>query len=777
MYYGPGGMGEADGGLSKMDELDYELWHACAGPLTSLPPVDSLVMYWPQGHIEQVVACTPDSAGAHDVFQASKEFKLPSHLLCTINRIELQADAQTDEVFAQMDLTPQLEGQVTKEMKEAPPPTKQNNVRSFCKTLTASDTSTHGGFSVPRRAAEDCLPLLDHNMNPPCQELVAKDLHGKEWNFRHIYRGHPRRHLLTTGWSVFVSQKRLVAGDTVIFLRGENGQLRVGVRRACKQQPLARSTYFSCVNLHLGVLAAASHAAKEMLRFSVIYNPRTSPSEFVIPYHKYLKTEDNNLTVGSRFKMKFESDESTERRFSGTIVDIGDADPLKWPNSSWRSMKVEWDESVASERHERVSPWEIEPFVPISTLPAPPVGPRQKRRPPTPVTDLYPMGTSQSVLDPFQSNKLARFLHGHDPRNEACMGDDDDGDTQSSRTSSWAVKQEPPPRTGPQSWYPLADVSSYVMPAAAAASYQMLSAPPFAAAASLPADTTELQLSVKPVNLDQAPNAVSNVTWAAAAAFGSSPNLQIPAAPPFPVREPERCSRTLPSWLTSSKLGDVVTSAPGSGKIILPTTSLNNDPPAQPRTLRKNSEQDKVTNPPPVDHPCKLFGFNLADKAVSPPVSSAPSHCDDSEESGPWPATDHSSPLSVDQQVSKVATGTYSTPAAPVRSGTKVCQKGKFGRTIDLKKCESYFGLRRMLASLFNLEGLLDDLTKGWQLVYTDHENDVLLVGDDPWEEFCSCVRSLQILSPQDAANVSGKLPTSSSDEEDEWHSSGIISG
>ena len=30
----------------------------------------------------------------------------------------------------------------------------------FCKTLTASDTSTHGGFSVPRRAAEDCFPAL-----------------------------------------------------------------------------------------------------------------------------------------------------------------------------------------------------------------------------------------------------------------------------------------------------------------------------------------------------------------------------------------------------------------------------------------------------------------------------------------------------------------------------------------------------------------------------------------------------------------------------------------
>ena len=30
----------------------------------------------------------------------------------------------------------------------------------FCKQLTASDTSTHGGFSVPRRAAEKIFPPL-----------------------------------------------------------------------------------------------------------------------------------------------------------------------------------------------------------------------------------------------------------------------------------------------------------------------------------------------------------------------------------------------------------------------------------------------------------------------------------------------------------------------------------------------------------------------------------------------------------------------------------------
>lgn len=36
----------------------------------------------------------------------------------------------------------------------------------FCKTLTASDTSTHGGFSVPRRAAEDCFPPLVAKITP-----------------------------------------------------------------------------------------------------------------------------------------------------------------------------------------------------------------------------------------------------------------------------------------------------------------------------------------------------------------------------------------------------------------------------------------------------------------------------------------------------------------------------------------------------------------------------------------------------------------------------------
>ncbi|KAG9153383.1 hypothetical protein Leryth_017285, partial [Lithospermum erythrorhizon] len=80
------------------------------------------------------------------------------------------------------------QSEITKPDPPVPEPAKCT-VHSFCKTLTASDTSTHGGFSVLRRHADECLPPLDMSQQPPWQELVATDLHGNEWHFRHIFRG------------------------------------------------------------------------------------------------------------------------------------------------------------------------------------------------------------------------------------------------------------------------------------------------------------------------------------------------------------------------------------------------------------------------------------------------------------------------------------------------------------------------------------------------------------------------------------------------------------
>lgn len=65
----------------------------------------------------------------------------------------------------------------------------------------------------------------------------------------------------------------------------------------------------------------------------------------------------------------------------------------------------------------------------------------------------------------------------------------------------------------------------------------------------------------------------------------------------------------------------------------------------------------------------------------------------------------------------------------------QVHKSGSFGRSLDISEFSSYNELRSELAQLFGLEGLLDDRQRsGWQLVFVDRENDILLLGDDPWQ-------------------------------------------
>lgn len=56
--------------------------------------------------------------------------------------------------------------------------------------------------------------------------------------------------------------------------RGENGELRVGVRRAMRQQGNVPSSVISSHSMHLGVLATAWHAKSTGTMFTVYYKPR-----------------------------------------------------------------------------------------------------------------------------------------------------------------------------------------------------------------------------------------------------------------------------------------------------------------------------------------------------------------------------------------------------------------------------------------------------------------------------------------------------------------------
>ncbi|KAL6962718.1 hypothetical protein U1Q18_037677 [Sarracenia purpurea var. burkii] len=69
---------------------------------------------------------------------------------------------------------------------------------------------------------------------------------------------------------------------------GENGELRVGVRRLMRQQNNMPSSVISCDSMHLGVLATASQAISTGTLFSVFYKPSNFTSEDLVILLKLL---------------------------------------------------------------------------------------------------------------------------------------------------------------------------------------------------------------------------------------------------------------------------------------------------------------------------------------------------------------------------------------------------------------------------------------------------------------------------------------------------------
>ncbi|KAI9099650.1 hypothetical protein K1719_024655 [Acacia pycnantha] len=343
----------------RLKEASYEeLWKLCAGPLTDIPQVGEKVFYFPQGHLEHVEVLT------NQVFDQGMipHFNLPSQILCRVVNIQLLVEPETDEIYASITMLPDFESN-PKVPDPNPPETPKQELQSFCKILTASDISKHEGVVVLQKHAARCLPQLDMTQKNPTQELVARDLHGFEWKFKHVYKDQANTHLLTTGWSNFVSSKRLNAGDALLFLRGPNdNDLWCGVKHLTRQQSPVQSSVISSQCMHLGVLSTASHAIMTGSMFVVYYKPRIS--QFIVRLNKYLEAVNKNFSVGMPFMMRFEGHNSLEiLRFSGTIVGVGDFSPA-WHVSQWKSLKVQCHEPAAILRPERISLWEIEPFSP-----------------------------------------------------------------------------------------------------------------------------------------------------------------------------------------------------------------------------------------------------------------------------------------------------------------------------------------------------------------------------------------------------------------------------
>ncbi|KAG2262052.1 hypothetical protein Bca52824_069131 [Brassica carinata] len=338
-----------------------------------------------------------------EVCQLEPIFDIPSKICCNVFSIKLKVETTTDEIYAEIALLPD-----TSEV-EIPTPKDGNNIQNinyFTKVLSASDTSKKGSFVLNKRHAIECLPPMDTSQLTPSQEVIAKDIHGHEWKFKHTLRGTPQRHLFTSGWNEFAKKKDLVVGDSFIFLRGENGESRVGIRKAANhQQHNIPLPLISKQSMHHGIVAGALNAIKSKCMFVVFYKPRSS--QFLVNLEKFINGVNNKFSIGSRFLMKFEGRDFNEIRYYGTIVGARDFSH-HWKDSEWRSLEVQWDEAATIPRPDKVSPWEIEPFTHSSNI-LKSVVLNNKRQ-----SEIHDFGNYFSIFPIYSNMRVPTLTEGQD---------------------------------------------------------------------------------------------------------------------------------------------------------------------------------------------------------------------------------------------------------------------------------------------------------------------------------------------------------------------------
>uniref|UniRef100_A0A7N0V5Q4 TF-B3 domain-containing protein n=1 Tax=Kalanchoe fedtschenkoi TaxID=63787 RepID=A0A7N0V5Q4_KALFE len=104
----------------------------------------------------------------------------------------------------------------------------------FEKPLTPSDVGKLNRLVIPKQHAERHFPLNTSNGADSGGMLLSfEDEAGKFWRFRYSYWNSSQSYVLTKGWSRYVKEKRLDAGDVVLFERHptDPDRLFIGWRR------------------------------------------------------------------------------------------------------------------------------------------------------------------------------------------------------------------------------------------------------------------------------------------------------------------------------------------------------------------------------------------------------------------------------------------------------------------------------------------------------------------------------------------------------------------
>ncbi|KAG5395524.1 hypothetical protein IGI04_017338 [Brassica rapa subsp. trilocularis] len=129
-------------------------------------------------------------------------------------------------MMTNLSISREGEEEEEEEQEEAKKPMEEvEREHMFDKVVTPSDVGKLNRLVIPKQYAERYFPL-DSSTNEKGLLLNFEDLAGKSWRFRYSYWNSSQSYVMTKGWSRFVKDKKLDAGDIVSFQRcvGDSGR-------------------------------------------------------------------------------------------------------------------------------------------------------------------------------------------------------------------------------------------------------------------------------------------------------------------------------------------------------------------------------------------------------------------------------------------------------------------------------------------------------------------------------------------------------------------------
>ncbi|RZC78575.1 hypothetical protein C5167_002803 [Papaver somniferum] len=134
-----------------------------------------------------------------------------------LNMINFEYDEEDDTSVEVVDQQEEME--------------RENDEREYMfeKPLTPSDVGKLNRLVIPKQYAEKYFPLSGDSGDKGLL-LTFEDELGKFWRFRYSYWNSSQSYVLTKGWSRFVKEKHLGAGDIVSFERRRFDVQRLYIR-------------------------------------------------------------------------------------------------------------------------------------------------------------------------------------------------------------------------------------------------------------------------------------------------------------------------------------------------------------------------------------------------------------------------------------------------------------------------------------------------------------------------------------------------------------------